>query len=577
MNNSIKTKIDNELNLSDLIDVPVVLSMMESFYSLTHIPMAIIDITGKVIVGVGWQDICTKFHRVHPETARNCHDSDIKLTSDIPEGEFRLYKCKNGMWDLATPLFFGGKRLGNLFTGQFFFADEKINYSFFANQAARFNFDETGYLQALNKVPCISRTDIDNAKTFFLTLANTLTRLGYNNRIVEDKLLRQTQELQIVNDALYAEMSERLKAELIAKNERKRLNDALELLPAYLILLTPDYQVPYANRFFRDRFGESGGKRCFEYLFGRTEPCEVCETYRTLKENRMVTWEWVGPDKHIYSIFDYPFKDTDGSPMIMEVGIDVTELKEAQLNLLSLNKELELRVAELLRSNTELEQFAQVASHDLQEPLRMVASYTQLLSKKYSGKLDANANDYINFAVEGAIRMQNLIIGLLDLSRIEKKGGPISRVDMNNALKIALNNLKIAIVESNAAVTSDILPSVMADELQAVRLFQNLIGNAIKFSERPPRINISSIQSNGNHVFSVSDNGIGIEPQYFEKIFRIFQRLMPRDKYDGTGIGLSICKKIVERHGGKIWVESKPGKGSTFKFSLPAATDKKTL
>ena len=570
MSNSINIKADNDLSLSDLIDVPVVHSMMESFYSLTHIPMAIIDLTGKVIVGVGWQEICVNFHRVHPETAKNCYDSDLKLTADIPEGEFRLYKCKNGMWDLATPLFFDGKRLGNLFTGQFFFADEKVNTLFFKRQAAKFNFNKTEYLEALRKVPRISRADIDNAKTFFLKLANTLTRLAYNRRIVEDKLLLQTRELQKVNAALNDEMTERLKAEIIAKNERKRLNDALELLPAYLILLTPDYHVPYANRFFRERFGESGGRRCYEYLFGRTEPCEVCDTYKTLKENRLITWEWVGPDKHIYSIFDYPFKDTDGSPMIMEVGIDVTELKDAQHNLLSLNKELELRVAELLRSNMELEQFAQVASHDLQEPLRMVASYTQLLSKKYSGKLDDNANDYIKFAVEGATRMQNLIIGLLDLSRIEMKGGPIIKTDMNDALKYALNNLKITIGESHALITTEVLPSVMADEVQVVSLFQNLICNAIKFNEKPPVINVSSVQSNGNHIFSVSDNGIGIEEQYFEKIFRIFQRLMPRDRYDGTGIGLSICKKIVERHGGKIWVESEPGNGSTFKFSLPA-------
>jgi len=567
------TKADKELNIYDLINIEEVQSMMESFYNITHIPMAIIDLSGEVIVGAGWQEICTKFHRVHPETARNCFESDLKLTADIPEGEFRLYKCKNGMWDMATPLFFAGIRLGNLFTGQFFFSDEKVNYSFFSAQASRYNFDETGYLQALDKVPRLNRSDIDNAKTFFLKLANTLTHLGYNRREVEDKLVRQAKELQKVNDALIEEMSERLKAEMIAENERKRLNDALELLPAYVILLSPDYRVPYANRFFRERFGESGGKRCFEYLFSRSEPCEVCHTFRTLKENKLITWEWIGPDKHIYSIFDYPFKDTDGSPMIMEVGIDVTELKEAQVNLLSLNKELEQRVTELLRSNMELQQFAQVASHDLQEPLRMVASYTQLLSKKYSGKLDNDANDYIKFAVEGAARMQNLINGLLDLSRIEMKGGKIIRVDMNKALKYALNNLKISISESHASVTSDELPPVMADEVQVVRLFQNLISNAIRFSEKTPVIHIASARSDGNNIFSVSDNGIGIEEQYFEKIFRIFQRLMPRDKYQGTGIGLSICKKIVERHGGKIWVESEPGKGSTFKFSLPVITD----
>ncbi len=563
------TKVDYELKISDLINTGEVQSMMESFYNITHIPMAIIDLSGKIIVGAGWQEICTKFHRVHPETARNCFESDLKLTADIPEGEFRLYKCKNGMWDMATPLFFDGIRLGNLFTGQFFFSGEEVNYSFFSAQASKYNFDNSGYLEALDKVPRLKRSDIDNAKTFFLKLASTLTSLGYKRREVEHMLTGKTMELQKVNNSLIEEMSERSKAELIAKNERRRLDDALELLPAYLILLSPDYHVPYANRFFRERFGESEGRRCYEYLFGRTEPCEVCETYRTLRENRTVTWEWVGPDRHIYSIFDYPFKDTDGSPMIMEVGIDVTDLKEAQMNLLSLNKELELRVSELLRSNMELEQFAQVASHDLQEPLRMVTSYTQLLSRKYSGKLDEDANEYIKYAVEGATRMQHLIIGLLDLSRIKMKGGPIIKVDMNNALKYALNNLKITINESHAKVTYDDLPPVMADEVQVVRLLQNLICNAIKFSERTPEIHISSARLNGDNIFSVRDNGIGIEEQYFEKIFKIFQRLMPRDKYDGTGIGLPICKKIVERHGGKIWVESEPGKGSTFKFSLP--------
>ncbi|HEX2969482.1 MAG TPA: ATP-binding protein [Bacteroidales bacterium] len=389
---------------------------------------------------------------------------------------------------------------------------------------------------------------------------------------MEQKLTNQTIELQELNRVLSVEMSERLQAEIASENEKKRLNDVLEMLPAYIILLSPDYHVPYANRFFRQRFGDSGGKRCYEYLFNRTEPCEICDTYRTLKENRQITWEWVGPDRHVYSIFDYPFKDSDGSPMIMEVGIDITDLKEAQNNLLSLNKELETRVEDLIRSNNELEQFARVASHDLQEPLRMVASYTQLLGMKYKDKLDSDANDYISFAVEGAIRMQELINDLLDFSKIGSNTGNFRQVDLNNAFKTALNNLRLIISEKGASVSGDNLPVVFADESQVVQLFQNLIANALKFCDVTPVIHVSSEYADGFFRISVKDNGIGIESQYYEKIFRIFQRLMPREKYEGTGIGLAICRKIVERHGGKIRVESEPGKGSEFVFTLPVSS-----
>jgi light-regulated signal transduction histidine kinase (bacteriophytochrome) len=230
----------------------------------------------------------------------------------------------------------------------------------------------------------------------------------------------------------------------------------------------------------------------------------------------------------------------------------------------------EAHIQELNRSNEELGQFAYVASHDLQEPLRMVASYTQLLSKRYKGKLDSDADEFIAFAVDGASRMQGLIQDLLTYSRVATRGNDLLHTSSEEALRRALINLRGAIEDSGALVTHDSLPTVLADEMQLIQLFQNLVGNAIKY-QRPgvPQVHISVARNvEKKWVFSVRDNGLGSDPQYFEKIFVIFQRLHKREEYAGTGIGLAICKKIVERHGSSISVESQPGQGSTFRFAL---------
>jgi len=239
---------------------------------------------------------------------------------------------------------------------------------------------------------------------------------------------------------------------------------------------------------------------------------------------------------------------------------------------------------DLRRSNAELEQFAYVASHDLQEPLRMVSSYMQLLAQRYKGKLDSDADDFIGYAVDGATRMQTLINDLLTFSRVGTRGKPFEPTDCETVLEQVLTNLKMAIDESGALITHDALPTVMADESQQVQLFQNLIENAIKFrGDVVPRIHISATRGSAfvdsdsrpenmhreAWVFAVRDNGIGLEPEFFDRIFTIFQRLHSRDEYAGTGIGLAVCKKIVERHGGRIGVESEVGKGTTFFFSIP--------
>ncbi|MEG4342512.1 PAS domain S-box protein [Microcoleus sp. A003_D6] len=242
---------------------------------------------------------------------------------------------------------------------------------------------------------------------------------------------------------------------------------------------------------------------------------------------------------------------------------NITDRKEAEQQMLQLTTDLK-------RSNQELEQFAYVASHDLQEPLRAVTSYTQLLAQRYQGHLDAKADKYINHIVEGAARMQQLVNDLLAYSRLGTRGQEFEIADCNAVVEQSLENLQIAIAETKATITYEALPTVMADEFQLIQLFQNLIGNAVKFCRQElPLIHISAARNESEWRFSVRDNGIGIDPEYADRIFIIFQRLHGRRKYSGTGIGLAICKRIVERHSGRIWVESQEGEGATFYFTIP--------
>ncbi|HSB67324.1 MAG TPA: ATP-binding protein, partial [Anaerolineales bacterium] len=246
-------------------------------------------------------------------------------------------------------------------------------------------------------------------------------------------------------------------------------------------------------------------------------------------------------------------------------------LKAENLERLRAEQEIKRYTKELERSNKELQQFAYVASHDLQEPLRMVGSFLQLLERRYSPQLDSNAKDFIHFAVDGAVRMQSLINDLLEYSRVGTRGKPFEHISLNEVVAQAKNNLNVAIKENKAEIKCGRLPNIYGDGTQLTQVFQNLIGNAIKFhGDKLPEITISSMRNNGDYEIIVKDNGIGIDPQYKEKIFLIFQRLHSREEYPGTGIGLAICKRIIERHGGSIWVESQVGEGATFHLAIPA-------
>jgi len=387
-----------------------------------------------------------------------------------------------------------------------------------------------------------------------------------------DELNGMQRELREAHDDLESRVERRTEELNLA---RLRLVDAIENLDAGFVMFGPDGRLVVANETFREMFANCADAIrpgvTFEEILrafirtggqveGMTDPeawiQQRLEYFRradgTVVEQK-VNGRWLSVSHH---------RTRDGG--VVSLRTDVTDRAEA-------HAARERGAKELRRSNEELERFAYVASHDLQEPLRMVASYTQLLARRYKDKLDQPAREFIAFAVDGALRMQAFIQDLLRYSRVGTHGGPFERLEVGGIVSRVLENLRFAIDEKKAEIVIGELPTIEGDRLQLTQLFQNLISNALKFSapERPLRIEITAERRDGMWEFVVKDNGIGLDPEDTERIFVIFQRLHTRQEYEGTGIGLAICKKILERHGGRIWVESRKGEGAAFHFTIP--------
>jgi PAS domain S-box-containing protein len=545
-----------ELELADLIDAPAIQKLMEDFYAVARIPMSIIDVRGRVLVAVGWQDICTHFHRVHSDTCRNCLESSTHLSSGLAKGEYRLYKCKNNLWDMATPIIVAGQQMGNIFSGQFFFDDETVDRELFRAQARKYGFDEMEYLAALDRVPRLSRETVDRGTAFFLKLSDMVSQLGYSNV----KLARLLAERDRLTDSL-RESRSKLEAALASMTDAVFISDAKGRFI--------DFNDAFAT-FHRFRNKDECSKTFAEYpdildVFqhdGTPAPLDMWAVPRALRGETVTNAEytlrrkdtgetWVGS----YSFG--PIRDKDGVIIgSVVVGRDITEHKRAQ--------------EALQQSNKELEQFAYVASHDLQEPLRAVVGFLQLIQSRYGDQIDEKGRHFIERSVQAGNRMQRLIRELLTLSRVNTKGEAFAPTDLNHIVKNALENLQTIIREKNLDITCAALPVLTVDASQIQRLFQNLIMNAVKYNQSPkPVIDIDCRERDDVYQFFVKDNGIGISPEFHQRIFMLFQRLHTESEYPGTGLGLALCKKIIERHGGKIWVESQGEKGSTFNFTLP--------
>jgi signal transduction histidine kinase len=341
------------------------------------------------------------------------------------------------------------------------------------------------------------------------------------------------------------------------------------------VFLGLDLRVKFANRAFYDTFELTPGsveKRRVDQLEapgwngpGLRDHLKKVLRKRGSAEDFLVDLDRTVLGHRVLSLTVRRIVGESGSPLAVFL-----EWQDITLQL-SATEKAESHTTELERSNSELEQFAYIASHDLQEPLRMIASYTQLLAQRYRGRLDADAEDFIGFAVEGVHRMQSLIDGLLAYSRVGRRGGELQETRCDDVVAMVQTDLRKVISESAAVITSDPLPVLQVDLRQIGQLFQNLLSNAMKF-RRPgvsPLIHISAVRDNSDWLFSVSDNGIGIPADQRKRLFQLFQRLHGRSEYPGTGIGLALCKKIVESHGGRIWLESEPEKGCTFFFTIP--------
>jgi signal transduction histidine kinase len=349
------------------------------------------------------------------------------------------------------------------------------------------------------------------------------------------------------------------------KESENRYRAIVEAFDGLIYICSQDYRIKFMNRQFIERTGyDATGELCYKALHDLDSICPWCVNERVFK-GETVRWEIQSPkDNHWYYIVNTPIYHTNGTLSKQAMIIDITEIKKTEEELKRISKEL-------ARSNAELKDFAYIASHDLKKPLQSIESFAKLLARRYKGKLDAKADEFISYIVEGVQRLQILIKDLLEYSQIETKAKNIKPTDCSFIVEEAMSNLKTAMDESNAVVTYNKLPTIMSDPQQIISLFQNLIDNAIKFrSNKAPRVRISADRKGNEWIFSIRDNGIGIDPENFEKIFVMFQRLHGSADFPGTGIGLSICKKIIERHGGRIWVESEPGKGATFFFVIPS-------
>jgi PAS domain S-box-containing protein len=396
---------------------------------------------------------------------------------------------------------------------------------------------------------------------------------------LERRVLERTEELSRANELLKDEIISRKRIEEILDHERGFVSAILETVNTMVVVLDTEGRIVRLNRACETIIGyalhEVKGKYIWDLFLDPQSGHELRSIFSTLGDghfprNKSENY-WLTKDgrRRLIEWTTTVLAEKDGEvSYVIATGVDMTHRKLVE-------ERLRRTAEELTRSNKELEQFAYVASHDLQEPLRMVASYTHLLSKRYKGKLGKDADEFIQFAADGAHRSQKLINDLLEYSRVRTRGKSFQPVDCETILSKTLDNLKMILKETGALISHDNLPSIMGDDVQLLQLLQNLIENAIKFHRPgvPPCIHIWAEEVKGEWIFSVKDNGIGIEPQYAERIFIMFQRLHSHAEFSGNGIGLAICKRIVERHGGKIWVESQLGSGSTFRFTVPVAVN----
>ncbi|MBF0234766.1 MAG: PocR ligand-binding domain-containing protein, partial [Desulfamplus sp.] len=691
------TEIDeSEFDLGDIINVDELQAIMDDFFSLTNMVTAILDLKGNVIESTGWQDICTKFHRLNPKARQNCKESDLLLAKRIKPGEYVDYKCKNGLTDVVTPLYVGTKHLGNIYTGQFFYDDEHIEEEFFIRQAEKYGFDKESYITAFRKIPRYSREKVGHLMDFLAKFATYISKISLANiklkneiderRRAEDALRKSEERLNLIikgsndapwdwdlitNDIYYSPqwfqqigyMPEELANDstlwerLMHPDDKDRVNtifkralksnrDSYEF--EFRLWHKNGSYIPVLSRGFitRDKKGDpvrvtgtnmdlSERKRTEELLREsesnlravlNATPFPVAIANR--EDNKIVFWsnsalslfghvattvpEWYemaypdpvyrsevvarwkpflekgGESIDPVNTGEYVITCSDGSVRICEVYAtflqnmlvatfnDITSRVEAENKLKKHREHLEEMVKErteaLEAKNKELETFTYSVSHDLKAPLRGIDGYSRLLLEEYKDKLDDDGRHFLNNVINSTQQMNQLIEDLLSYSRMERRDVQPVSVDLISLIDMLFNERAQDLAERHIEVISQMpFQTIFCDRESIRQILGNILDNAIKFTcnKSSSVIKIKGQESSDAWIISVEDNGIGFDPKYQQRIFGIFQRLHHSEDYPGTGVGLAIVKKAVNRMSGKIWAESEPGKGAVFHLQIP--------
>jgi PAS domain S-box-containing protein len=554
------------LDLADLVDAGALQSAMDDFYGVTRIPMAVIDVTGRVLVGVGWQEICTRFHRAHPDTCRNCVESDTHLSAGLAKGEYRLYKCKNNLWDMATPIVVADQHVGNVFTGQFFLADEAVDRELFRAQAREYGFDEADYLAALDRVPRLRRETVDQGIAFLIKLADTLSQLGYSN-VKLARLLAERDRL----------------AESLRQGEHF-YRQTLESIPGMVFTTRPDGYCDYQSQQWVDFTGVPVGEHLgdgWNRLLHPDDQPRAFAAWRTAVEGRAPydleyrvrrrdgEYEW-------FKVRGVPIREADGKiARWFGVAANIDALKRAEEDLAAAKVSAERAKAAAESANRAKDQFIAVVSHELRTPLMPVLSGIALLRREPG--LSAGGREVLDVLQRNVKAESRLIDDLLDLTRIEREKLELDRrrVDVRSIIDGAIEVCRPDLEARQLHVTVVCDRDRYRLEADAARLQQvlcNLLNNAAKFTPEGGSVDVRCQSQDGWVTIDVQDSGIGIEREALGRIFGTFDqgdRSITR-RFGGLGLGLAISKALVELHGGTIEAQSEgPGTGSLFRIRLP--------
>ncbi len=553
-----------KLELADIIDAQAIQAVMDDFYSITHIGVGIIDMKGKVLVANGWQEVCTCFHRTHPDTCRNCIESDTILSLQEPGniGKVKAYKCKNNMWDLSTPIVVGGKHLGNIFLGQFFYDDEKPDYETFRVLARKYGFNEEEYIAALDRVPRWTDETVKNVMCFHSRLSLLISNMSYTNlklaQTIEERN-KATEELKS-NYSLLHMAGETAKfggwSVDLAKNKATWSEEvaAIHEEPAGY---SPSVEqgISYYAPEWRDKIS-----RVFTDCAAKGIPYDEEMEIITARNNRI----WV-------RAVGEAVRDKNGKIVKVQGAFqDINRQKKSEQALV----ESEARLQEL---NATKDKFFSIIAHDLKSPFNSVIGFSDLLTKKIEEKDFEGVEKYAGIIQNSSQQAMDLLMNLLEWSR-SQTGRMVftpEHVDLVDLMNQS-TELFIGAAEQKSISIATEAPSVLrafADKTMMSTILRNLISNAIKFTHPGGRIVISAQQLPDELIIGVSDNGVGITKDTIDHLFQIDQShsTLGTNNEKGTGLGLILCKEFIEKHGGRIWVESKVGKGSNFQFSIPRA------